>query len=174
MNLFNILRNFYQRLKARDAQIDRFKTKLKLAKAENRNLLKEMGRLAKRIDEQPEFPNIKFEPWGRIDQTTVDWCKDAIVKTGLAYILVQGNISEIRIGPDEKTDRLTGVAAVATVVGGTVYLDDIGWMPGWDLPGTILHEAVHAWQIREGLTGNTANMERTAYMVQQLLEWRWC
>lgn len=124
--------------------------------------------------EEEWFPNIIFEPWGLIDQRTVDWCKDAIVKTGLTYVLVQGNIKEIRVGPDEKTDRLTGVAAVATTQGGIIYLDDTGWMPGWDLPGTILHEGWHQVQILSGLTSNPKAMEIGAYSIQQLFEWRYC
>ncbi len=167
--MFSILRNFYLRLRNRDAKVSQLQAKLKLAKLENSNLLNVMAKTTI-LDEFP--PDIIFEPWGLIDQKTVDWCKDAIVKTGMVHVL--DYITEICVGPDEKTDLMTGVSAVATTQVGVIYLDDTGWMPGWDLPGTILHEAVHDWQMNEGLTGNAAHMEISAYMVQQLFEWRYC
>ncbi len=42
--MINILRNFYLRLKSRDAQVKQLQAKLKLAKLENRNLLNEMAK----------------------------------------------------------------------------------------------------------------------------------
>jgi hypothetical protein len=123
---------------------------------------------------EPWPANVKFEPWGMINQTTVDWTKKAIIDAGYLHVLEWGGITEIRVGPDEKTDTLTGVKAKATVVGGIIYLDDFDWMPGWGLPGTIIHEAVHSWQMRNGLTGNRSGMEIGAYSVQQDFEWRHC
>jgi hypothetical protein len=43
---------------------------------------------------------------------------------------------------------------------------------GWDLPSSIIHEAVHSWQMINGLTAGV--IELAAYMTQQVFEWRYC
>jgi hypothetical protein len=130
------------------------------------------------------FPtNIVWNPYGNTSAAAIQWAKDAIASTGFSNILVLGHIKEIRVVDDVAAhvpNCPAGVNYQASLVNvGTandsqfiIYTLPQGWLPGWEMPGCVIHESVHGWQMANGLTAG--NVELSAYMVQQVFEWRYC
>jgi hypothetical protein len=106
------------------------------------------------------------------DKKNVEWMKQAIVDTG--YALWFRGVTEIRFQSDLSWVPNLPPGALATIWGSTIQMLDKGYMPGWDLPGTAIHEAVHVWQQKNGLMGNVVGREIAAYQTQQDFEYRYC
>ena len=125
------------------------------------------------------FPDsISFDPYGMMTHESIDWAKTWIANTGFSYLLKLADVKEIKVVDNVATYvPNTPPNALASVMSGIIYMCDKGYMPGWDFPGTIIHEAVHLWQMKNGLTaGSTGNpgMEVGAYSIQQIFEWKYC
>lgn len=124
----------------------------------------------------PPFPDsIKWTLTNRYAATpaTVKWLKQVIADTGFSQVFKTAGVEEIEF-LEKMPGWMTVPNAMATTYGSKLLALDTGWMPGWMLPGTLIHEAVHVWQQKNDLWHYPERYEATAWMVQQVFEWRYC
>jgi hypothetical protein len=95
----------------------------------------------------------------------IEWAKEQIAKSGLAFVL--DHVRQIEIVADP-IPTMEGEGGTIDISRETIIMRDMHYMPTWELPGAILHEAVHLWQLRNGLPAATRGGEAQAYFMQQL------
>jgi len=137
--------------------------------------------------QQVAFPDIKFEYAQRVElpaagsvlnwdyiwlgkaghiltDTWVKWIKHEIERSGLAWFLTaDGHLNGIAIVDEPIPDNPTAGAG-NDPLHGMILLKDMHFIPAWEAAGCVLHERMHLWQAKAGLSPD----EGMAYTVQQL------
>jgi hypothetical protein len=95
----------------------------------------------------------------------MDWAKGEIARSGMSFMFTipKAEVKAIKIVPSVYGNVNYGGTIDAFT--NSIIIADMYFMPWWDLPGAIIHEAVHLWQAKLSLPSN----EIMAYMVQQVL-----
>ena len=117
--------------------------------------------------------SVGFVPGQQITASTLAWAKGILKETRLYAVLELAGVRQVVIVPGLPAPGWWGPAGGSwgdVTAARAVVLPDVGAMPGSYLPATILHEAIHAWQISRGLDVGSSSqlLEITASMGAQL------
>jgi hypothetical protein len=111
-----------------------------------------------------------------ITAKSLSWAKRVLEETGKYSILEIAGIRTVLVVPGLPNPSVwgpTGGSWGGLSASRAIVLPDVGQMPGSRLPADIHHEAIHAWQMKEGLdVGSTSQLiELSAQMGTQELHW---
>jgi hypothetical protein len=99
----------------------------------------------------------------------IEWAKEQIAKSGLAFVL--DHVRQIEIVADP-IPTMEGEGGTIDLARRTILIKDMHMIPSWRFPSAILHEGVHIWQGVSGLPLGTRGSEAQAYFIEELFRWR--
>ena len=113
---------------------------------------------------------VVWESWQILSMPYLQFAEKEIRRTGFEWLVRLAGVKKIVINADPIPSILGEGATIRAP--DTIILMDTQFFPSHDLAGSIIHEAVHLWQIETGILGawqsTTRGHEAQAYGIEQM------